>query len=112
MSMTQRYAGMIRRHAAEWDKQGMPVQAEAARQAARHMEEVQNRLNLNLDLFEAECRDGDELLRLLDLEPDEYRTEGGRLNLPKIRAVLAERKTHNVGAKATAEARSAGVGRP
>lgn len=41
MTMTQRYAGMLRRHAGEWDKQGMPVQAEATRQAARHMEEVQ-----------------------------------------------------------------------
>ena len=41
MSMTQRYAGMLRRHAGEWDKQAMPVQAECARQAARHMEELQ-----------------------------------------------------------------------
>lgn len=41
MSMTQRYAGMLRRHAIEWDKQCMPVQAECARQAARHMEELQ-----------------------------------------------------------------------
>lgn len=41
MSMTQRYAGMLRRHAGEWDKQGMPVQAESTRQAARHMEELQ-----------------------------------------------------------------------
>ncbi len=96
MSMTQRYAGMLRRHAGEWDKQGMLVQGECARQAARHMEEVQNRLNLNLDLFEAECRDGDELLRMLDLDPEQHRTEGGRLNMPKIRAALAERKTPNV----------------
>ena len=41
MTMTQRYAGMLRRHAAEWDKQAMPVQAECSRQAARHMEELQ-----------------------------------------------------------------------
>ena len=38
MSVTQRYAGMLRRHAGEWDKQGLPVQAECCRQAARHME--------------------------------------------------------------------------
>ena len=44
MSMTQRYAGMLRRHAAEWDKQGLPVQAEATRQAARHMEEREREL--------------------------------------------------------------------
>lgn len=39
--MTQRYAGMLRRHAHDWDKRDMPVQAECARQAARHMEELQ-----------------------------------------------------------------------
>ena len=38
MSMTQRYAGMLRRHAGDWDKRDMPVQAECCRQAARHME--------------------------------------------------------------------------
>lgn len=41
MSMTQRYAGMLRRHAGDWDKRDMPVQAECCRQAARHMEELQ-----------------------------------------------------------------------
>ena len=41
MSMTQRYAGMLRRHAFEWDKREMPIQAECCRQAARHMEELQ-----------------------------------------------------------------------
>jgi hypothetical protein len=29
---------MLRRHAADWDKREMPVQAECCRQAARHME--------------------------------------------------------------------------
>ena len=43
MSMTQRYAGMLRRQAGDWDKRDMPVQAECARQAARHMEELQSR---------------------------------------------------------------------
>lgn len=43
MTMTQRYAGMLRRQASEWDKQAMPVQAECARQAARHMEELQDK---------------------------------------------------------------------
>ena len=37
MSMTQRYAGMLLRNADEWDKRGMPVQAECLRQAANHM---------------------------------------------------------------------------
>lgn len=45
MTMTQRYAGMLRRHAGKWDKQAMPVQAECARQAARHMEELQAKVD-------------------------------------------------------------------
>lgn len=44
MSMTQRYAGMLRRNAGEWDKREMPVQAECLRQAARHMEEREQAL--------------------------------------------------------------------
>lgn len=46
MTMTQRYAGMLRRQAGEWDKQGMPVQAECARQAARHMDDLQAAIDL------------------------------------------------------------------
>ena len=100
MSMTQRYAGMLRRHAAEWDKQGMPVQGECARQAARHMEERERELMQALAITEEtllkECDDGDAMLRLLGLDPETHRTEGGRLNLPKIRAALADSKTPNV----------------
>lgn len=36
-----------------------------------------------------ECRDADELLKLLRLDPERYRTEGGYINLPKVRAALA-----------------------
>lgn len=100
MSMTQRYAGMLRRHAAEWDKQGMPVKAECCRQAARHMEtrelELKHALTVTGETLDKECDDCDELLRMLDLDPATYRTEGGRLILLRIRAVLAERKTPNV----------------
>ena len=99
MSMTQRYAGMLRRHASEWDKQGMPVQAECCRQAARHMEQRENELEhaliVSRETLEKECDDADALLRLLDFDPEQYRTEGGRLNLLKIRAALAGRKTPN-----------------
>ncbi len=99
MSMTQRYAGMLRRHAGEWDKRGLPVKAECARQAARHMEtrelELEHALIVARETLGHECSDGDALLRMLDLEPEQYRTEGGRLNLLKIRAALAERKTPN-----------------
>lgn len=41
MSMTQRYAGMLLRHAGRLEKLGMSTQAECVRQAARHMEELQ-----------------------------------------------------------------------
>lgn len=36
-----------------------------------------------------ECRDADELLKLLRLDPERYRTDGGYINLPKVRAALA-----------------------
>lgn len=99
MSMTQRYAGMLRRHAYEWDKREMPVQAECARQAARHMEtrelELEHALIVARETLERECDDGDALLRMLELDPEQYRTEGGRLNLLRVRAALADRKTPN-----------------
>ena len=41
MTMTQRYAGMLRRQAAYLDSQGIAVKAEAIRQAALHMESLQ-----------------------------------------------------------------------
>lgn len=41
-------------------------------------------------LLSEECDDGDALLRMLGLDPEQCRTEGGRLNLAKIRAALAE----------------------
>lgn len=100
MSMTQRYAGMLRRHAADWDKREMPIQAECCRQAARHMEQRENELEHALivarETLEKECDDGDALLRMLGLDPEQYRTEGGRLNLLRVRAVLADRKPPNV----------------
>ena len=36
MTMTQRYAGMLRRQAGDWDKQAMPVQAELERLRAEN----------------------------------------------------------------------------
>ena len=36
-----------------------------------------------------ECRDADELLKLLRLDPERYRTEGGYINVPKVKAALA-----------------------
>lgn len=96
-NMTQRYASMLRRYAGDLDKAGAtPIKAEAIRQAARHMErrdlDLCHKLVTVREEFERECIDGDELLRILGLEPEQYRTDGGRLNLLRIRAALAERK--------------------
>ena len=55
------------------------------------------------ETLDKECDDGDELLRMLDFDPATYRTEGGRLNLLKICAALADRKTFN--AEVTGNAR-------
>lgn len=35
-----------------------------------------------------ECKDADELLRLLQLDPETYRTDGGYINLPKVKAAV------------------------
>jgi hypothetical protein len=43
------------------------------------------------DGFAQECDDADELLRLLGFDPDDVRTDGGSINLPKVRSLLAER---------------------
>ena len=69
MTMTQRYAGMLRRHAGEWDKQAMPVQAECARQAARHMEELQaakDAISCPWKPMKTAPKDGTAVLVLLD----------------------------------------------
>lgn len=42
MTMTQRYAGALRRHAAKIERQAMQVQAEFIREAARHMEDLRS----------------------------------------------------------------------
>ncbi len=39
-------------------------------------------------LDEDQFNESDELLRLLNLDPDQYRTDGGSLNLPKVKAAL------------------------
>lgn len=45
--------------------------------------------------FERECEAADELMRLLGLEPEQCRTEGGAINLPRVRSLLADRKAFN-----------------
>ena len=110
MSMTQRYAGMLRRQAADWDKREMPIQAACCRQAARHMEQRENELEHALivarETLEQECDDGDALLRMLDLDPEQYRTDGGRLNLLRVRAALADRTPPNARGNAPDTART------
>ena len=52
--------------------------------------------------WKQECDDADELLRLLDLEPDHCRTDGGSINLPKVKALLSEKTRSPVDAFASA----------
>lgn len=42
------------------------------------------------EAFEAECDAADELMRLLGLDPDRCRTEGGAVNLARVRTLLDE----------------------
>lgn len=44
------------------------------------------------EMLRQECDDSDALLRLIGLDQQQHRTEGGSLNLPKIRDALAERE--------------------
>jgi hypothetical protein len=50
--------------------------------------------------FEQECDDADELIRLLfpDMEPNDLRTEGGYINMPKVRSLLADRQAQEASA--------------
>lgn len=79
MTMTQGHARLLRRYAGDLAAQCMPIKAEAMRQAARHMEELQaindqageavERLRVTLHHVECGLRaaeeDRDELLALM-----------------------------------------------
>ncbi len=39
-------------------------------------------------IIDQQDREIDELLRLLNLDPDQYRTDGGSVNMLKVRAAL------------------------
>lgn len=41
------------------------------------------------DILAKEVRDADELLRILRLDPSQYRTDSGAINMPRVRAALA-----------------------
>jgi hypothetical protein len=70
--------------ACEYEKQGHGF-ACPLKSAARIQARAQ------ADNYAKECDDADELLRLLGFEPDDARTDGGSINLPKVRSLLAER---------------------
>lgn len=48
--------------------------------------------------WKRECADADELLRLMfpDREPDDFRTDGGWINLAKVRDAYGVPGTHNI----------------
>ena len=41
-------------------------------------------------LFERECNDADELIRLMGFSPEHYRTDGGSINLSKLRDAVSQ----------------------
>lgn len=77
MSMTQRYAGMLRRHAFEWDKREMPIQAECCRQAARHMEELQASKDAEIQTLRAALQWYADGLHFDKASPDAWDTVSG-----------------------------------
>lgn len=69
MTMTQRYAGVLLRQAEALNRQGQPIQAECARQAARHMEELQAKVAAITSPWQpmkTAPKDGNAVLVLLD----------------------------------------------
>jgi hypothetical protein len=77
MSMTQRYAGMLRRQAADWDKREMPIQAECCRQAARHMEELQASKDSEIQTLRAALQWYADGLHFDKASPDAWDTVSG-----------------------------------
>lgn len=57
--------------------------------------------------FERECEAADELMRLLGLEPEQCRTEGGAINLPRVRSLLADKEAAPFGLEPWEEAKLA-----
>ena len=72
----------------------------AENKAAHDIAQYGRRIRQLENELQRECDDGTELLRMLGLDPDVYCTDGGSLNLPKIRAALADSKPANVGGEA------------
>ena len=77
MSMTQRYAGMLRRHPFDWDKREMPIQAECCRQAARHMEELQASKDAEIQTLRAALQWYADGLHFDKASPDAWDTVSG-----------------------------------
>lgn len=53
--------------------------------ASAERNDMQRQRDALTKAFERECDDADALLRLMGLEPQQYRTEGGSINLSKVR---------------------------
>ena len=113
MSMTQRYAGMLRRQAADWDKREMPIQAECCRQAARHMEELQASKDSEIQTPRAAPQWYADGLHFDTASPDAWDTVSGELTAAQIQALDDDDQAWDRNAeRITREVMGADVDRP
>jgi hypothetical protein len=68
---------------------GIPTDAEQLANSMQFGADMVSKYSKVCSAFKQECDDADELLRLLRLDPEIYRTDGGSINMPKVRAALA-----------------------
>lgn len=68
---------------------GMPTDAKCLADSMQFGADMVTKYSNVCRALKQECRDADELLKLLRLDPERYRTEGGYINIPKVRAALA-----------------------
>ena len=82
--------------------------------AARKSGETQWAENADIELkaittaFDQECNDANDILQMLGLPFDQYRTEAGWLNIPKIGAAIRQFRESLPGANAARAADNAG----
>ena len=68
---------------------GIPSDAEYLASSMQFGADMVSKYSKVCVAFKQECEDADELLRLLRLDPEIYRTEGGCINIGKVKAALA-----------------------
>ena len=84
---------------------GIPTDAEILANQMQFGADMVTKYSNVCRALKQECRDADELLKLLRLDPEIYRTEGGYINVPKVKAALANPNDYPMMPNALGEGR-------